>query len=46
MEGHAGQVIIVPPNTPHKFTNTGEGRLRQVDIHASERFITEWLEAE
>jgi hypothetical protein len=24
--------------------NTGAGRLRQVDIHASERFITEWLE--
>lgn len=28
----------------HKFVNSGGGRLRQVDIHASERFITEWLE--
>ncbi|HEX8982282.1 MAG TPA: cupin domain-containing protein [Ktedonobacterales bacterium] len=45
-EGHAGQVIIVPPRTPHTFINTGAGRLRQVDIHASERFTTEWLEAE
>jgi mannose-6-phosphate isomerase-like protein (cupin superfamily) len=42
---HAGQVIIVPGETPHKFVNTSTGPLRQVDIHASERFITEWLEA-
>jgi hypothetical protein len=29
---------------PHKFVNRGEGRLSQVDIHASDRFVTEWLE--
>lgn len=46
LEGHAGQVIIVPANMPHAFTNTGAGRLRQVDIHASKQFITEWLESE
>jgi mannose-6-phosphate isomerase-like protein (cupin superfamily) len=39
-----GQVVIVPGGVPHKFVNTGEGRLRQVDIHASDRFITEWLD--
>ena len=44
LEGHGGQVVIVPGGVPHKFVNTGEGRLRQVDIHASDRFITEWLE--
>ena len=44
VEGVAGQIIVVPPNTPHKFANLGPGRLRQVDIHVSERFITEWLE--
>ncbi len=44
LEAEAGQVIVVPPNTPHKFANLGPGRLRQVDIHVSERFITEWLE--
>lgn len=44
LEAWAGQVIIVPPNTPHKFVNSGDGQLRQVDIHASKRFITEWLE--
>jgi mannose-6-phosphate isomerase-like protein (cupin superfamily) len=44
MEANGGQVIVVPGGVPHKFVNTGEGRLRQVDIHASDRFITEWLE--
>jgi hypothetical protein len=24
--------------------NSGTTRLRQVDIHASDRFVTEWLE--
>jgi mannose-6-phosphate isomerase-like protein (cupin superfamily) len=37
-------VVIVPPDTPHGFTNTGDGRLRQVNIHVSPTFRTEWLE--
>jgi mannose-6-phosphate isomerase-like protein (cupin superfamily) len=44
IEAKGGQVVVVPAGVPHKFTNTGEGRLRQVDIHASDRFVTEWLE--
>jgi mannose-6-phosphate isomerase-like protein (cupin superfamily) len=36
--------VIIPPNTPHKFRNSGASVLRQVDIHASDRFITEWLD--
>jgi len=44
IEASAGQVVVVPGGVPHKFVNSGEGRLRQVDIHASGRFITEWLE--
>jgi quercetin dioxygenase-like cupin family protein len=43
-EGVAGQVVVVPPGMPHKFRNSGAGQLRQVDIHTSDRFITEWLE--
>lgn len=43
-EARAGQVVIAAPDTPHKFVNSGDGPLRQIDIHASERFITEWLE--
>jgi mannose-6-phosphate isomerase-like protein (cupin superfamily) len=39
-----GQVIILSANVPHKFRNSGEGRLRQMDIHLSKQFITEWLE--
>jgi mannose-6-phosphate isomerase-like protein (cupin superfamily) len=39
----AGDVVIVPAGMPHAFTNTGDGRLRQIDIHASPTFITEWL---
>src|SRR5258707_14739029 len=35
LEAHAGQIIIVPALTPHKFVNTGDSPLRQVDIHLS-----------
>ena len=44
LQARAGQIIIAPADTPHKFVNSGESRLRQVDIHLSKRFITQWLE--
>lgn len=44
IEAAPGNILIAPANTPHKFINSGEGPLRQIDIHASKRFITEWLE--
>ncbi|MDQ3793571.1 MAG: cupin domain-containing protein [Actinomycetota bacterium] len=44
VEVKGGQVVVVPAGVPHKFVNSGTGRLRQVDIHASERFVTEWLD--
>jgi mannose-6-phosphate isomerase-like protein (cupin superfamily) len=37
-------VLIVPPDTPHGFTNSGQGRLRQINIHVNSTFSTEWLE--
>jgi mannose-6-phosphate isomerase-like protein (cupin superfamily) len=40
----AGEIVIVPAGVPHGFTNTGDGPLRQIDIHASARFATEWLD--
>jgi mannose-6-phosphate isomerase-like protein (cupin superfamily) len=40
----AGEMAVVDANQPHAFTNTGEGTLRQIDVHLSPRFITEWLE--
>jgi mannose-6-phosphate isomerase-like protein (cupin superfamily) len=45
VDARAGQVLIVQSRVPHKFVNSGSGRLRQIDIHASDRFVTEWLEA-
>ncbi len=44
LEIHAGQVVVVPAHTPHKFINSGETPLRQIDIHVSSEFITDWLE--
>ena len=33
--GH--QIVVAPANVPHKFVNSGNGPLRQVDIHPSGR---------
>jgi quercetin dioxygenase-like cupin family protein len=35
----AGAIAVVPANTPHRFVNSGETVLRQIDIHASPKFI-------
>jgi quercetin dioxygenase-like cupin family protein len=39
-----GDIVVVPPGVPHKFTNNGPGRSRLVCIHANPTFVTEWLE--
>jgi mannose-6-phosphate isomerase-like protein (cupin superfamily) len=39
----AGTTVVVPPDQPHAFVNSGEGRLRQIDVHLNGRFDTEWL---
>ena len=44
VEVAAGQIVVAPAGVPQKFVNSGSGPLRQVDIHASGKFITEWLE--
>jgi mannose-6-phosphate isomerase-like protein (cupin superfamily) len=44
LQAHAGQIIIVPADVPHKFVNNGDGQLKQIDIHISKEFITDWLE--
>jgi len=46
LEVFAGQVVIVPAEVPHKFSNANTQQLRQVDIHVSKEFITIWLEDE
>ena len=37
-------MIVVPANTPHKFTNPGPSPLETTDIHENGTFVTEWLE--
>ena len=41
--GTAGQIIVVPAKTPHRF-RTNEGGYEALHIHSSPEFITEWLE--
>jgi quercetin dioxygenase-like cupin family protein len=44
VEVSAGQIIVVPANTPHKFKNLGPGPFSSIDIHENGEFATEWLE--
>jgi mannose-6-phosphate isomerase-like protein (cupin superfamily) len=39
-----GDIVVVGPETPHKFKNVGDGRLDVVCIHASPVMIQEDLE--
>ncbi len=41
---HGGEIVVAPAGVPHRFFNSGNGRLRQVDVHEHPRFDTEWLE--
>ena len=45
IEASAGQIVIVPADVPHKFTNTSSEAARHIDIHTSIRMETTWLEA-
>jgi mannose-6-phosphate isomerase-like protein (cupin superfamily) len=44
IEATGGQIVNVPAGAPHEFVNSGAGRAQHVDIHASRRMITDWLE--
>jgi mannose-6-phosphate isomerase-like protein (cupin superfamily) len=39
----AGDIVVIPAGQPHAFVSTGEEPLRQIDIHATSQFVTEWL---
>ena len=43
-EARAGEIVIAPAGAPHRFVNTGDGPLKQIDIHVSPAFSTEWLD--
>jgi mannose-6-phosphate isomerase-like protein (cupin superfamily) len=38
-EVKAGDIVVIPAKTPHRFINSGDTTLRQIDIHASPKFI-------
>ena len=38
-EVKAGGVVVIPAGTPHRFVNSGDSMLRQIDVHASPTFI-------
>jgi quercetin dioxygenase-like cupin family protein len=39
----AGDILVIGPETPHAFTAVGDDPLRMVCIHASKRFVIDWL---
>ena len=39
----AGDILVIGPATPHRFTAIGDERLDLVCVHAPERFIIESL---
>jgi mannose-6-phosphate isomerase-like protein (cupin superfamily) len=43
-EVKAGDIVVIPANTPHRFVNSGGTTLRQIDIHASPKFVQTNLE--
>jgi mannose-6-phosphate isomerase-like protein (cupin superfamily) len=45
IEATAGQIVIVPADVPHKFTNTSSAVAQHIDIHTSSQMETTWLEA-
>jgi mannose-6-phosphate isomerase-like protein (cupin superfamily) len=35
----AGGIVVIPADTPHRFVNSGDTPLRQIDVHASPKFV-------
>ncbi len=36
-----GHVVVIPAGQPHAFTNSGDERLRQLNIHVADAFVTD-----
>jgi mannose-6-phosphate isomerase-like protein (cupin superfamily) len=41
----AGDILIAPAGSAHRFTSTGEEELRLTAIHTAATMDTEWLES-
>src|SRR5258708_1304586 len=35
----AGSIVVIPADTPDRFVNSGDMTLRQIDVHASGKFV-------
>lgn len=46
LTAHAGDILIAPAGSAHRFTSTGEHQLRLTAIHAASTMETEWLTAD
>ena len=44
LEAGGGDILVVGPDTPHKFVNLGPGRLDLICVHDSPTIIQEELE--
>ena len=38
-EVKAGGIVVIPAGAPHRFVNSGDTILRQIDVHASPTFF-------
>src|SRR5690348_29384 len=44
VQASAGDIVIAPAGTAHRFVNAGSDRLQLTAIHHNANFVTEWLE--
>jgi mannose-6-phosphate isomerase-like protein (cupin superfamily) len=44
LTARAGDIVVAPADTPHKFLNTGPDELRITAMHPVAEMETEWLE--
>lgn len=43
-EAEAGEVVVVPADTPHRFRTISDGLYESIDIHVNPRVEVTWLE--
>jgi quercetin dioxygenase-like cupin family protein len=44
LAAHAGDILIAPAGSAHRFTSTGEEQLRLTAIHTASTMESDWLE--
>jgi len=45
VQATAGDIVVAPAGTAHRFVNSGRDRLQLTAIHHNANFVTEWLKA-